>query len=160
MKNLTIHNEHIDQADLNFESHKLGTNWIAIVTFDPGQPGGLDRDFFEKGSGSFRKVPESLKPGDVLEVAYDYTSWGGNLSRRRSYYRVISISDEQLSLEEVEKPGGKDNSENAHITLALVQLSSFCETITEADLDDALEKDVIKKANALFELLSEEEVSS
>lgn len=153
MINLNIQNDYIDQADLEYESHKHGTNWIAIVTFDPGQPGGLDRDFFEKGSGSFKKVPESLEPGDVLEVAYDYTSWGGNRSRRRSYYRVISISDEQLSLKEVEKPAG--NEKSSDIDLAIAQLSSFSSTIAQADLDKAVQKDVIKKANALFELLSE-----
>lgn len=95
---------YVDQRDLSYEDHRRGTNYIATVSFNPASPGNLDRDFWGKGSGSFRAIPDSLKEKNVIEVAHDYTSGGGNKSRRRDYYMIVKITDDALFLTETEKP--------------------------------------------------------
>lgn len=102
----TVENQmgYIDQKDLNHEDHRRDTNYVAIVNFNPASPGNLDRDFWEKGSGSFRAIPDYLKEKDIIEVAHDYTSGGGNRSRRRNYYMIVKITDDALFLIEKEKP--------------------------------------------------------
>lgn len=94
----------MDQRELNYEEHSRGTNYIATVKFNPKAAGALDREFWTKASGSYRELPDGLQQGDILEVAYDYTSSGGNRSRRRAFYMVIDISETELSLSEAEKP--------------------------------------------------------
>lgn len=77
-----------------FESHKRGTNWIATVKPNRASPGGLDRDFWAKGSGGGRwcKIPPSgLRRGDLIEFAGDYSSTRGNKTRDRSYVLVLRV---------------------------------------------------------------------
>jgi len=104
MEQLEIFNGHIDQEDIDFENHKRGTNWVATVSFNPASPGSLDRDFWSKGSSSFKEVPDDLEKNDIIEIAADYTTYSGNRHHIRYYYQIIDIRDEELILEEAEKP--------------------------------------------------------
>jgi hypothetical protein len=82
-----------------YESHKRGTNWMASVRPDPRSPGGLARDFWERGRGRYYyMVPAGLTPGDVLECGHDYTTGGGNRHRSREYGVVIEVTPERLIL--------------------------------------------------------------
>ena len=101
---IEISQNYVDQRELVYESHRRGINYIATVQFDPSQPGGLFRKFWSKGAGSFRSIPETIEVGDFIEVAHDYTSSGGNRSRRRDYYRVVSVSECELELFSSEAP--------------------------------------------------------
>lgn len=101
---IAIDNGYIDQSDLNYEEHARGTNWIATVSHDPSQPGGLARKFWDKGSGSYRKVPADLTIGATVEVAYDYTSGGGRRDRKRDYYKVAEVNASELTLAPATKP--------------------------------------------------------
>lgn len=78
--------------NLDYESHKRGTNWIATVTPNRAAPGGLDRVFWKHGSGAWYKAPE-IKAGDVIEMAGDYTSARGNRTRDRRYVLVVRVED-------------------------------------------------------------------
>ena len=101
---------YIDQRDLGYEDHKRGTNYIATVSFDPSQPGSLAREFWLKGSGSFKAIPSNIMTGEFIEVAHDYTSSGGNRNRRRDYFRVVSHNDDELVLAIDESPKKKSIS--------------------------------------------------
>src|SRR5690349_10112176 len=57
-----------------FEAHKRGTNWIAHVAPNRAAPGGLDREFWGRGSegGRWCKIPgRGLQRGDMIEFAGD-----------------------------------------------------------------------------------------
>jgi hypothetical protein len=96
---------HVDQADQDYEDHKRGKNWIATVEFDPSQPGSIDRSFWERGSGSYRSVPDNLQRGDLVEVAADYYTGSGRKNPSRSYLRVRKVVEgEEIYLDKVEKP--------------------------------------------------------
>lgn len=101
---------YVDQRDLIYESHHRGTNWIATVSFDPSKPGSMERNFWEKGSGSFKKLPDELALGDFIEIAADYTSGGGNRSRKREYYRAAVITEDELILVADSQPRKKSLS--------------------------------------------------
>ena len=97
----------IDSALVAFESHKRSKNWVANVDHDPKSPGGLSRDFWKRGSGSYVIVPEDLKEGDIIEFAAEYFSGGGRSNKNRKYMEVSAMSiegDNAIYLVEVEKP--------------------------------------------------------
>ncbi len=103
---LIIRDGCIDQAEIRFESHRRGRNWIATVTPNKAIPGagGLERTFWTKTTTSWRKVPEDLQIGDVLEVAAEYVSGSGKNDRDRVYRRVRSIGDGIITLDVTTKP--------------------------------------------------------
>jgi len=101
---VTIDTGHVDQAIIGYEPHRRGSNWIATVTHDPASPGGLARTFWAKGSGSYRAIPETVAEGDIIEVAHDYTSGGGNRSRNRDYYRLWAVTSAEVILVATTKP--------------------------------------------------------
>lgn len=105
---ITITQGHVDQRGLNFEPHRRGTNWIATVEFNPAERGGLHREFWAKGSGSYRAVPEDLLPGDIIEVADDYTSSSGNKRPSRHYYRITRYTADVIEVEEMDEAPGPD----------------------------------------------------
>lgn len=109
---IEISQHYIDQRELGYEDHRRGTNYIATVQFAPSQPGGLSREFWAKGSGSFRAVPDNLEIGDFIEVAHDYTSGCGNRSRKRDYYRIVSVSEGELEFTEDFAPKSKSISKS------------------------------------------------
>jgi hypothetical protein len=82
-----------------YESHKRGTNWLAVIHIDPGQPNGLGRNFCRKAKGEFYYFTDNLKVNDVVEFGADYTSSGGNKSHRRQYGLVKSIQSDKIEIE-------------------------------------------------------------
>ncbi len=110
---LNVAQGYVDQRDLHYEDHKRGSNWIASVSFDPASPSALARSFWNKGSGSFRHVPADLVVGQFIEVAFDYTSGGGNRSRKRRYYRVVKSNENVLILIEQENAPDSSSMSNA-----------------------------------------------
>jgi hypothetical protein len=82
-----------------YESHKRGTNWLAVIHVDPESPNGLGRDFCRKAKGEFYYFTDNLKENDAIEIGADYTSSGGNKSRRRQYGLVKSISADKIEIE-------------------------------------------------------------
>lgn len=94
----------IDQADVVFEDHVRGKNWIATVQFDPKSPGGLDRSFWKKASGSFKEVPGDLTAGQTLEIAADYISGGGKKHPKRRFFEIIAVNATGISLLACEQP--------------------------------------------------------
>ena len=92
----------IDQSDINYENHKRGRNWIATVQNNKKAPGGYDRDFWDRASGSYKEIPENLKAGDKIEVAADYSTASGSRRPDREYYKVISVTGTKLTLSEID----------------------------------------------------------
>ena len=54
---------------------------FAVISKDPAAPAGLGREFQPKARGEYGYMLSSLKVGDAVEIAGDYTSGGGNRSR-------------------------------------------------------------------------------
>ena len=67
------------------EHYPKGRNWLARIRQDPDVPGGLLRDWCERGKGRFKYNATSLMEGDTIEFGADRI-WasGGNRSRVRS----------------------------------------------------------------------------
>lgn len=88
-----------------WENHRRGTNYAAVIGRDPKSPGGLSRIFLDKGKGEdFYYGIENLSVGSAIEFAADYTSGGGNKSRRRRYGIVRKLSDGVFKCDLYETP--------------------------------------------------------
>jgi hypothetical protein len=112
MKRIAVVDGHVDQKDLHFEDHKRGKNWIARAEFDPDAGGNLAREFFD-GHGRYKKVPEDLAPGDVIEVGYDYYTTSGNQKARRVYYEIAAVDETGVGIFEVDKPSAQKKNDEA-----------------------------------------------
>lgn len=99
---IDIYQGHIDQSNLVYETHDRGRNWVAVVSFDPGAPSELSREFWDR-NGKNAEVPRDLVGGALLEVAADYYTGSGTRKPRRRYYRVLEVG-ESLLLKEITKP--------------------------------------------------------
>ena len=84
--------------NFNSEPSKRGKSWVATVKQDRSAPGGLDRMFWERSPGNFRKVPDGLQVGDVLEFAGDYYTSSGNKHADRRYCRVVEAFDKGIEV--------------------------------------------------------------
>lgn len=71
-----------------YETHRRGKNWMATIEPDPTAPGGLKRNFIDRGNGKYL-YRNSLEVGDVYEVGADYYSGGGSKRANREYGVVI-----------------------------------------------------------------------
>ena len=78
-----------------FCSHKRGRNWVAVLT---GKNAANMSKRFLKSRGETVDV-ESVRIGDVLEVAGDYTTSGGRFDPNRRYWRVTAKSEDEMSVE-------------------------------------------------------------
>jgi len=96
-----------DQSQAAYESHQRGKNWVATVVFAPMQPGGLDRDFWKRGSGSYVQPPSELAPGNFIEVASDYYSGSGRKNASRHYFRVLAVAADRIIVRESGSPPEK-----------------------------------------------------
>lgn len=96
---ISIEDNCIDQEEIYYNNHTRAKNWIATVLRDVKQPGKLDREFWKGYGASIREIPRLTLPGEVLEIAADYTSGGGNRSYRRQYYKIINLTKIILRLE-------------------------------------------------------------
>jgi hypothetical protein len=67
-------------------------NWIATVTPDRRQPGGLRRVFWTKGQKPWHAFP-NLAAGDVIEMAGDLLSLVGRRTWGRRYVMVVRVEE-------------------------------------------------------------------
>jgi len=81
------------------EHYPKGRNWLARIRQDPDVPGGLLRDWCERGKGRFKYNATSLMEGDTIEFGADRI-WasGGNRSRVRWVGEIIGITDTELQV--------------------------------------------------------------
>lgn len=81
-----------------YDDHRRAKNWCATVTVDPKSPGGLARQFHDRGRGKYYYDTKNMSEGDVLEVAADYYSSSGKKNPCRRYFVVDQILPEKLVL--------------------------------------------------------------
>jgi hypothetical protein len=96
---LTLPIEDGTVQNINCCYHRRGKNWVATVHKDLSQPGGLARAFWRRGP-SDRVFYQPVEQGNWLEFAGDYYTGGGSKRADRKYFRVVSITDNSLELEE------------------------------------------------------------
>lgn len=95
-----------------YESHKRGTNWLAVITEDPSKPGGLERRFLERAKGDFYYMVAGLHEGDAVEFGADYSSGGGRKSEKRWYGVVTELTDDAVTFKQY--PSGPEACQAAH----------------------------------------------
>jgi hypothetical protein len=73
---------------------------MAIIrAIDPKAPGGVARSFCQKAKGHYLYIlPETLAPGDAIEVGGDYYTGSGRPDRHRWYGFVVRIKEDHLVL--------------------------------------------------------------
>jgi hypothetical protein len=81
-----------------YEAHRRGKNWLATVTKNLKAPGGLERQFWRKGSGRHYMVPDGLTVGNYIEFGGDYYTSSGRPDRKREYYQVKEIGTQAIWL--------------------------------------------------------------
>jgi len=97
-----------------YESHRRGKNWVATVNKNLKAPGGLERQFWRKGTGIYYVIPTELSVGDYIEFGGDYYSTSGRPARNREYYLIRAIGGGCLNLKTVDKKDvGKKMAEPA-----------------------------------------------
>lgn len=82
-----------------FESHHRGTNWLALIDIDGTSPGGLSRQFIDRGKGECFYLTEQIKLFDPIEFGADYTTSVGRKHRKRWYGVVTAKTDDYLIAE-------------------------------------------------------------
>lgn len=87
--------------NINYESHKRGKNWVAIVAKNRSKPGGLERNFLDRVRGPYVR-PNGITAGTFLEFAGDYYSCGGHRSEKRKYYKVLDVSETEIRMDSCE----------------------------------------------------------
>ena len=83
--------------NIKYDDHKRCKNWVATVSINKAAPGGLDRTFWQRGSGEWVVIPEGLEAGQVIEFAGDYYSGSGRKNSRRTYALITQITPTHLS---------------------------------------------------------------
>ena len=81
------------------EAHYRGTNYLAIIEIGPTMPGGLARQFVDKGRGECLYLTEKLAVLDAVEFAADYTTSVGKRNRERFYGVIVSKTDTALEIQ-------------------------------------------------------------
>ncbi len=61
-----------------YESHRRGRNWMAVINADPSSPGGLSREFVERGKGKYYYIVDEDIVGKPVEIAGRDFARGGN----------------------------------------------------------------------------------
>lgn len=82
-----------------FEKHHRGTNWMAIIDIDPTSPGGLSRQWLDRGKGECFYLTEQVKLFDPVEFGADYTTSVGRRHRRRWFGVITAKTDDYLLAE-------------------------------------------------------------
>jgi hypothetical protein len=72
--------------------------WVATVKISQTMPGGFNRVFWKRRGENQYKVPDAIKPGDVIEFAYDEIFSASSRKRNRLYYYVTSIHSDYLEM--------------------------------------------------------------
>jgi hypothetical protein len=85
---------------LAYEEHRRGRNWLATIAEDPRAPGGLRREFWERGRGRFYYIiPRKLGIPCAVEFGADYYTGSGGKCPRRVYAVLVSISETEAVFE-------------------------------------------------------------
>ncbi len=85
-----------------YETHRRGRNWMAIISPDPSAPGGLAREFVDRGRGKYYYLVDETLVDQPIEIAADYFSTGGNRSPKRWYGVVRSLTDSEITIQHYE----------------------------------------------------------
>lgn len=96
---------HLNRALLKapvFETHYRGKNWLAVINVDGTCPGGLTRDFINRGKGDCLYLIEQITLFDVVEFGADYQTSVGKNKPRRFYGVVVAITETEIVLREYE----------------------------------------------------------
>lgn len=80
----------------DYNHHKRAKNWVAFVRPDRACPGGLERDFWSKGSGRWYKAPAAIEPGHIVEMAGDYYTARGSKVADRRYLLVVRVEADHI----------------------------------------------------------------
>jgi hypothetical protein len=81
-------------------SHHRCKNWAAIVSLDPTKPGGIDRWWFNRGSGPVKLiVPNELEVHDPVEFGADYIRGSGYRDPERWYGVILEKELTHLLIE-------------------------------------------------------------
>lgn len=81
------------------EESARGANWLAVIDVDPTMPGGLSRNFADKGRGECLYRVEKIALFDPIEFGADYTTVTGNKHRLRWHGVVIAKTEDHLIVE-------------------------------------------------------------
>jgi hypothetical protein len=83
------------------ESHYRSRNWVALVTFNPVLPGGMNREWFERGGGKIETfiLAPRLAVHDVVEFGADYIQGTGKRIPARWYGVVLEVTTTHLLLQ-------------------------------------------------------------
>lgn len=82
---------------IHYNDHKRAKNWIAIVTRNRTQPGGLQREFLKRFRSRYYSA-EQITKGQFLEIAADYYSVGGRKYTKRRLYEVMSVDADEIRI--------------------------------------------------------------
>lgn len=84
-----------------FEKHHRGTNWMAVIDIDGTCPGGLSRQWLDRGKGECFYLIEQLSLFDPIEFGADYTTSVGRRHRKRWFGVVTAKTEDYILAEEV-----------------------------------------------------------
>lgn len=79
-----------------WSTHKLGGNYLAIITPDESAPGGLSRKFQPRAKGIEGMVCRHLAPGDAFELGGVTTDTAGTVKPRKVFGIVVRVAKTQL----------------------------------------------------------------
>lgn len=82
-----------------FEKNRRGTNWLAIIDIDGTCPGGLSRQWVDRGKGECYYLIEQIKLFDPIEFGADYTTTTGRRYNKRWVGVVTAKTDDFLIAE-------------------------------------------------------------
>jgi hypothetical protein len=90
---------------LEWCNHKRGKNWLATISEDPRAPGGLRRQFWERGRGRFYYIiPRNLEIPCPVEWGGDYYTSRGHKDPRRVYAVLVEITETEATFEVCRSP--------------------------------------------------------
>lgn len=95
---LLVANGALLQAPI-YESHRRGSNWMAVIDVDPTMPGGLSRRWMNRGRGECMYLLEQVALFDAVEFGADYTTSAGNKRRDRWYGVVTAMTEGYILVE-------------------------------------------------------------
>lgn len=84
-----------------WDARTRGKNWMAIIGISPSSPGGLSRDFIERGKGDYYYILPEFSPGQAIEFGADYYTGSGKKVSNRWHGFVVRQESDALVLRRV-----------------------------------------------------------
>ena len=75
-----------------------GRNWLAVLNEAPEAPGGVEREWVERGKGRFRYNATKILEGDLIEFGADYMYGEGRRIPKRWCGEVVKITESELQI--------------------------------------------------------------